>query len=220
MHKRKGARNIRLVVDHNGSIKVTMPAWTPYRTAVAFVISKQQWIEQQKVGRQNTLLKDGERIGKAHRIIIVPEARTNVTARVAKTNLTIRIPLNMRVDDKEVQRIGLAGAIRALKQEARALLPQRLNALATQHGFIYKSVSIKHLKTRWGSCSSQKDIALNCFLMQLPWDIIDYVLLHELLHTRIMAHGPVFWRELNKFVPNLTDKRKLIKTHKPMLMPQ
>jgi len=49
------------------------------------------------------------------------------------------------------------------------LLPQRLQAFATQTGFSYRSVSVKQLKSRWGSCNTEKEITLNLFLMQLPW---------------------------------------------------
>ena len=93
----------------------------------------------------------------------------------------------------------------------------RLQTLAEQHGYDYKSVSIKQLKGRWGSCSEHKDIVLNCFLMELPWNLIDYVLLHELAHTRVMAHGAVFWNEMARVLPEVQSCRRQIKLHKPTL---
>jgi predicted metal-dependent hydrolase len=90
--------------------------------------------------------------------------------------------------------------------------------LARRHGFAYRSVAIKQLKRRWGSCSSEQDIALNCFFMQLPWHLIDYVLLHELMHTRIMAHGTPFWKALDEYVPDLKTARREIKTYRPILL--
>src|SRR5690606_36436720 len=95
-----------------------------------------------------------------------------------------------------VQKAAQAAAIRALRKEAETLLPQRLRTLAEQTGFTYNSVAVKQPKSRWGSCSHQKHITLNLFLMQLPWRLIDYVLLHELTHTKVMRHGPPFWAEL------------------------
>jgi predicted metal-dependent hydrolase len=56
--------------------------------------------------------------------------------------------------------------------------------------------------------------------MQLPWELIDYVILHELVHTVVMAHGPKFWDELDKYVNNLAAKRKAIRSHQPALLPQ
>jgi predicted metal-dependent hydrolase len=69
--------------------------------------------------------------------------------------------------------------------------------LAGLHGFTYASIRISKSKTRWGSCSSKKNIGLSLFLMQLPLHLIDYVLLHELCHTVEMNHSRQFWELLD-----------------------
>ncbi len=220
LQKRRGVRNIRLTVGQDGTIKVSMPAWSPYKVGEAFVISKRDWILKQQVGKSKHSFKPNERIGKGHRVRFLQENRANITSRVTKSELIIRLPAYKDPSDQDVQIVVHAGAVRALKQEAKILLPQRLQTLAAKHGFSYRKVSIKHLKSRWGSCSTHQDIALNCFLMQLPWELIDYVLLHELLHTRIMAHGEKFWSELTRYVSDLPNKRKMIKTYQPTLIAQ
>lgn len=220
LQKRKGTRNLRLTVGHDGSLRVSMPHWSPYKVAEAFVLSKSDWIRQHKFRQARHIFAANERIGKAHRLRFMHEHRDNVTSRVTKTELIIHVPFYKQLDDEDVQQVVQAGAIRALKQEARNLLPQRLQTLAEQHGFTYRSIAIKRLKSRWGSCNANKDIALNCFLMQLPWELIDYVLLHELLHTRVMAHGKPFWDELDRYVSNLPAKRKAIRALQPTLIAQ
>jgi hypothetical protein len=114
-----------------------------------------------------------------------------------------------------VQKAARSVSIRALRREAEELLPQRLQSLAKAHDFTYGSVAIRQLKGRWGSCSQHSDITLNLFLMQLPWELIDYVILHELTHTKVMRHGPPFWSELEKYAPNARQLRKAILTHRP-----
>jgi len=84
------------------------------------------------------------------------------------------------------------------REEARALLTERLDELARRHGFTYNRVFIRKQKTRWGSCSARNNINLNMRLCALPRELIDYVLLHELLHTRIRNHGPRFWEALDR----------------------
>jgi predicted metal-dependent hydrolase len=69
--------------------------------------------------------------------------------------------------------------------------------MAAKHRFAFKAVYIKNLKSKWGSCSSQGNINLNLHLMRLPDHLIDYIILHELCHTRQMNHGPEFWKLLN-----------------------
>ena len=87
------------------------------------------------------------------------------------------------------------------KEKAKEILISRLNALAEKHGFKYNRVYIRNQKTRWGSCSHNHNISLNMKIMVLSSEMRDYVLLHELLHTRIYNHSKKFWSELDKYVP-------------------
>ena len=88
------------------------------------------------------------------------------------------------------------------KENARQLLTKRLYELAQKYNFQYNKVSIRSQKTRWGSCSSKNNISLNKKLLHLPNDLIDYILLHELVHTRVKNHSKDFWNELETVVPN------------------
>jgi len=88
------------------------------------------------------------------------------------------------------------------KDTARKILVKKTADLASQHGFAFNKVSIRNQKSRWGSCSAKNNISLNMELVRLPEKLSDYVILHELLHTRIKNHGKKFWRELDKIVDN------------------
>jgi len=79
-------------------------------------------------------------------------------------------------------------------------LISRLEELAKIHNIKYAKVSIRNQKTKWGSCSAKNNISLNINLVRLPDQLRDYVILHELAHTRIKNHGKKFWAELDKFV--------------------
>ena len=91
-------------------------------------------------------------------------------------------------------------------QAVRRRLVDRLNYLAVKYGFQYNRVFIKNQKTRWGSCSGKNNINLNLNLVRLPDELIDYTILHELVHTRIKNHGQQFWAQLDRL---LGDGRKL-----------
>ncbi|MCP4714026.1 MAG: M48 family metallopeptidase [Deltaproteobacteria bacterium] len=86
------------------------------------------------------------------------------------------------------------------RDAARQLLVERLQCLARQYGFSYNRVFIRNQKTRWGSCSIKNNINLNIKLAWLPAELRDYVILHELVHTRIKTHGREFWAELEGYV--------------------
>lgn len=82
------------------------------------------------------------------------------------------------------------------RQEAVRLLTSRTEELARQHGFDFNRLTIRNQKTRWGSCSASNNISLNMKLLLLPAQLRDYVILHELVHTRVKNHGERFWKEL------------------------
>lgn len=88
--------------------------------------------------------------------------------------------------------------IEILRKQAKLILPERLQTLAELYGFNYSGVRINSARTRWGSCSSKGHINLSLFLMVLPSELSDYVLLHELCHTKEMNHGPRFWALMDK----------------------
>lgn len=217
LQKRKGARSMRLTVGHDGTIRVSLPYWLPFAVGAEFAYSRRNWIKSKRI--ETRILKHGGLVGKTHRIAFLPEVgRTSLATRVTSSGeVRIFYPSELDPNEPVIQKAAERASIRALKGQGERLLPARLRELAQMHGFEYRKVSIKQLKSRWGSCSSEKDIALNCFLMQLPWNLIDYVLLHELTHTKIMAHGRPFWDELGNYVPDLSSVRKEMKTHRPVL---
>lgn len=107
-------------------------------------------------------------------------------------------PAHTDFTSEATQRLIRNAIIRALKKSAQAYLPLLLNELAERYGFKYKKVKISGSKSRWGSCSSIGSINLSCYLMLLPPHLMDYVLLHELTHTKEMNHGAKFWEILDK----------------------
>lgn len=95
--------------------------------------------------------------------------------------------------------------------EAKSKLIRRLHVLAQENGFDFGRVFIRNQKTLWGSCSGRNNINLNRKLAVLPDDLIDYVILHELVHTRIKNHSREFWEELEKYVRDAKSQRKKLK---------
>lgn len=218
IYKRRGSRSLRLSVTAKGDVRVSIPAWTSFANGLAFANSRLSWIQAQ-LPTEPTVLQNGQAIGKAHRLRF--ELRPGLprpSARLKQTEIIISYaPELHHATDSAVQKLASRSAIRALRKEAEQLLPQRLQLLATKHGFTYGAVSIKQLKSRWGSCDTQQNIVLNLFLMQLPWQLIDYVLLHELVHTRVMQHGPKFWTEMESVRPDVKSDRREIRAYQPVL---
>lgn len=100
---------------------------------------------------------------------------------------------------------------------AKRVLTERLNELALLHGFHYNKLTFREQKTRWGSCSSNNNISLNLKLACIPVELMDFVLLHELVHTRIKNHGPAFKADLEKLVSNFRDLRSRLRLYQAIL---
>ena len=102
--------------------------------------------------------------------------------------------------------------------KARKFLVQKLMTLAEQHGFKVGNVSVRKQKTRWGSCSVNNNISLNINLIHLPQQLMTYVILHELLHTRLKNHGRQFWRELDDLVGDARMLRSRLNEYSYLLL--
>lgn len=97
------------------------------------------------------------------------------------------------------------------RSHAKEYLNTRLVHLAAEFGYTYNKVSVRGAKTRWGSCSMKKNISLNWRLMKAPPHIIDYVILHELAHTKIFDHSKAFWSKLAETCPDYQGARTWLK---------
>lgn len=186
----------------------------PYKAGIAFAKSKQAWILEHH--RPAAAITNGMAIGKFHHIYFKPSNEVvGVSTRTKGSELWVTYPEDYQQTDKAVQKAAKTIAMKALRNQSENLLPQRLRDLADKHNFEYKSVSVRQLKARWGSCDHNKEITLNLFLMMLPWDLIDYVLLHELTHTKALHHGPEFWTIFENALPGAKQKRKSLKNYQP-----
>lgn len=153
--------------------------------------------------------------------------RLNITVRQTK-GVRVAVPLGMsfasaclivqpkaawirlhreRLERERLAHLDLLGDLPALDlNKARGKLAKRLDELAEMHGFAYNRLFLRQQKTRWGSCSAKNNINLNLKLARLSDELLDYVVLHELVHTRVKNHGKKFWAELENL---MEDARRL-----------
>ncbi len=214
--KNPRSRSIKMTIDRNSTVKVTIPSWAPYKAGEFFLLSKQEWIKDNL--KPKTVLNHGDPIGKFHHLYFKPDEKVKtISSRKKGSELWVTHPQNLKHTQTEVQDSARKISMSALRVQAQNTLPQRLGNLAEKHGFEFASVSVRQLKARWGSCSSKQEITLNFFLMQLPWELIDYVLLHELTHTKAMHHGPEFWKIFDQALPNAKSYRKQLHSYAPYI---
>ena len=109
----------------------------------------------------------------------------------------------------------------ALKQwlysEAHVYIKQRASQLAPSLGVSYNRIFIRSQRTRWGSCSGLGNISLNWKLIMFPPRIIDYVIIHELAHLRVMGHGKAYWEVVAAHCPDWRSCRQWMREHEGYL---
>ena len=202
----KNTRAKRLIIRLKADcVAVTLPHSSTYDDAMKFVQSKREWIiaNKNKTHKKQKLISNAEPLETlTFRVQIIPAERENYFITLKNNILTIHYPQQISPESENAQKIFRKAVENALRHEAKRILPPMLKNLAAQYGFLYDNVKISAGKTRWGSCSSRKNINLSYFLLTLPEHLIRYVLLHELCHTREMNHGADFWKLLNSITGN------------------
>lgn len=211
------ARNVSLKVDHKGTLVVSMPKRAPLYLAKQLVEQTRHRVRQtiQKAKSQLTILQHGDLIGKSHKLVI--RDGEVLGGRIIGTFIEITLPEDSSVEAAEVQDYIKQLALKALRTQAKSYLSRQLGSLADQHGFSYETVRFSSAGTRWGSCSSSGTISLNIWLMQLPFELIDYVIIHELCHTQEMNHSRDFWRLVENILPDYRERRRALKDKHPYL---
>jgi predicted metal-dependent hydrolase len=204
VYKNSRSRRISLKINQDLEALVVMPNNMAVKDAERFVNKNVDWLERtrekMRVRNQGKIIWDENTnfSTKYCDVKIFPSDTKYVLIHLDENLLEIQYPEDKDVKSEEVQAGIKFGITETLRLEAKDYLPKRLSELAEKFNYKYNKVFIKHQKTKWGSCSSKKNINLNLELMLLPDEMIDFVLLHELAHTKYLHHGKGFHSELNK----------------------
>lgn len=129
------------------------------------------------------------------RFVVGPRQFAQVVRRPAAVSVVL--PAGFDCSDPRRQEWLRRVLVSVLREQAARMLPPRLSVWADRYGLHPRAVHIKHVRSRWGSCSSLGHINLSLWLLLAPSRLIDYVLKHELAHLREMNHGPRFWQLLD-----------------------
>lgn len=198
------ARSVRVRILVSG-LKITIPQDASEKTAIDFVNSvapkirkKQELLRKKETSNPTILTENNVLKTLTFDVKLVRTARKDIYFSLKNSILTIEFPENADEKSDTTQLYFWNGINYFLKKEARRILPDRVKQLAEKYKFRYSGVKIQPSKTRWGSCSRERSINLSQYLLLLPANLVDYVILHELCHTIEMNHGPRFWKLMDE----------------------
>ena len=217
IRRNRNSKSVRLRLDSNATIVITMPPRVALVHATRLIdISRsdiRSWREHYK--RLNPSYEHASRIGHAHTLTFEETTGAVPKGKIIGQRIHITYPKSLSTTAPIVQQVAKTYIAKALQKEARSYLPERLKHLALTHGFHYERIRFGTQKGRWGSCSSKGTISLNVALMNQSLEEIDYVLIHELCHTKHMNHSQSFWNLVEQCMPDYKKYRKSLKKAQP-----
>ena len=229
--KRGQRRTIGFAVGPEGLV-VSAPKWVPLRDVDAALQEKSHWIvkklgetqqRHQRLVANRIEWRDGTTIpflGEPVKVVLDP--RQAVCAAPAELKVLACGPGETTADAPNLNlHLGLAhsatpeqirDAVQAwLMRQGRRLFTQRLDHFAPQLQVQWRKLALSNAATRWGSAHIDGSIRLNWRLMHFKQAVIDYVVVHELSHLRVMDHSPRFWDTVRAVVPDYAMLRKQLK---------
>lgn len=218
IRKNKLARSVKLSVGVDGSLRASIPYYSPEFAVRRLVNGNRDEIRKMLATHNaKNSYQDGDLIGKTHTLFLRKFSGEEIKISNEGNQILVQIPQELAFENPLVQSEVRKTVSKILRKQAKAYLPRRIDFLAEKYGFSFEKLRFSHTGTRWGSCSSSGTISLNIALMNLPHHLIDYVIIHELCHTRQMNHSSKFWQEVEKYCPDYKKYVQEIKQFSPSI---
>ena len=192
------AKNISIKIKPFEGVLVTVPMLVSFKLAEDFVKTKIKWINKnlnkvQKQEQSYTFFSANNSFKtRSHLVNITSTELSKNTVHIENTNVKVLISKKLSISSEENQLYIRNIILEIWRKEAKEYLPKRVKALAIDNDFNYQKLTIKNTKSRWGSCSFDNNINLSLHLMRISNELIDYVILHELVHTKVKNHSSKF----------------------------
>ncbi|MEJ2068551.1 MAG: SprT family zinc-dependent metalloprotease [Deltaproteobacteria bacterium] len=210
--ERHEIKRARIAVDEDLRVRVTLPLDFSQEEIVDLIERKEQWIQKQLAffrDRRDARIKLSHDeilyLGEIYTFQHLPGLRSRVA--IKDEGKIIYSGRNLLAD----------GALdRWYRKEAKRVIMERLEHFAKTYNFTYNKVFVRNQKTLWGSCSSKRNLSFNWRLIQTPLDIIDYIVVHELVHTKILQHTKAYWERVASLYPQYRQARVWLKNFYPI----
>jgi hypothetical protein len=209
-------KTIALILKPDGSLVVRAPMRASNRSIQEFVAKNTGWIEKTRTRieavapippKQYMPGEEFDYLGNAYPLEIVTGQRKRLILADGIFKLTASAQEKAEVKFQ-----------RWYKEQARQILNEQVEFHACQQGFHYSRVGITSARTRWGSCSAAGALNFSWRLIQAPIEAVEYVVVHELVHTVIHDHSRRFWTKLEQIMPDYRERRKWLRSNGQRLL--
>ncbi|MCB1828132.1 MAG: M48 family metallopeptidase [Coxiellaceae bacterium] len=213
VRRSRRARNIGLSINPKSGLEIILPLRASMNDALDFLDSKRRWVERHLKAYNDALNQE-----KSFPTEVVLSA-LGQTLSVRYHHIQAAEKIRLKAFD---QHLVFAGPItqfddclpsfnRWLRKQAKNYLPEWLAEVSKSIQLPFDRVSVRAQKTLWGSCNHKKQISLNDRLLFLPYELVRYVLIHELCHTVYLSHGKRFWQLVSRFDPDFKNHERSLR---------
>ncbi len=205
--KKRQVRNLTIRVKSSDEVAVTIPFLVSYETALSFVRKNIAWIKEKQASYKNAknqlFSPDTIFRTRKYQLRFISGNYKNIHSRITNSEIKILYPEDFKdFENKSFQKFIKKTILKALKIEAEEFLLPKIESLSKKHNLPYNTAKIGYGKQRLGWCNAQNDISLSAILVLLPEHLIDYIILHELSHTKQKNHSKEFYKLLNDLTDN------------------
>ncbi len=205
---RSKRRTIALIVETDGSVTVRAPLRTTDRSIMKFVEEHTGWVESKQAKIREAVPIQSKQYLPGESFLYLGQSYPLEIVRDQKRKLMLedgfKLSESMQANAKQVFQ-------NWYRQEAGRIIPERVQRFADNHQFSYKKIRISSARTRWGSCSASGTLSFSWRLIMTPLDVVDYVIIHELVHTIHHNHSKQFWAMVERLLPDYRERRKRLK---------
>ena len=201
---RTNRKTVALIVERDGRLIVRAPLRAKEETINQFIKRKEKWIlkKQAEVNDYYPSFAPREYVngegfwflGKLHKLQLVDEKKPNLYLNSSFRLAKAALPKAQAVFEKWY------------RKQAYQVLSGRVQWYAAKHGYQYKQIKITSARTRWGSCNSRGTLSFTWRLVMAPMPVIDYVVVHELVHLQVRNHSKKFWSRVGVIMPDYEQK--------------
>jgi len=202
-------KSISLIIKNNGDFEVRMPLNAKIEDVNKFIIKKADWIINKRLEQRNNAIEPLT-LEKAEQLQLLGKIYNIKFYDLSRVKLNDTEILLPKLNSKEK-------LIKFLKKKAKDYFEERSKLIAELFNFKYQSISISSAKSCWGSCSHNNKLHFTYKLIMCPLDVIDYIVLHELCHTKIKNHSREFWKLVEQCCPNYKTQEKWLKKNRAII---
>ena len=201
-------KTLALIVKPDGSVIVRVPLRASQKSIREFIDSNAKWIEKKRAQALAALPAMPKQYAAGEIFYYLGNPYPLEIVKGQKKPLLLHV--NFRLAESAQSKARLAFE-RWYRTQARQILAERVDCYASQYDFQYKKIGITSARTRWGSCNANGGLNFSWRLILAPMEAVDYVVVHELVHTVFHNHSKRFWTRVEAILPDYEERRKWLR---------